>query len=116
MPVSIERVFVGEQPVLEFELVDQDGAAIDLSGLVVADINVLLRLDGAAANLYASTNTNATAINADPTTGKFTWRWPAVIPAAQAGNVKGQVKVKFAATHIRATDWFNLNVDAGLLA
>ena len=115
MAVTIETVFLNEQPILEFELLDQDGVAIDLTTVATTDIEVLLRIDGAVSNLFSSPQTNATAINGDPTTGKFTWQWPAVIQAAEEGNLRGQIKVVLAAGHTRATEWFNLNVDTGLL-
>lgn len=116
MTVSLETVFVKERPTLEFELLDQDGVAIDLTGLTTADIDVLLRLDTASNNFYSNADdVNADAIDSDPTTGKFTWVWPAVISASQAGNVQGQVVVRFSATHVRVTNYFNLNVDTGLL-
>ena len=114
--VSTERVFVKERPTLEFELLDQDGTAIDLTGLVVDDIDVLLALDSDGVLFYTSdADISIDAIDADPATGKVTWVWPEVIPSSQAGIVKGQVLVRFSATNIRATNYFNLNVDTGLL-
>lgn len=116
MTISIDRVFVGEQPTLEFRLIDQDGTAISLAGLVTTNIDVLLRLDTADSNLYSeAADVNVATIESPDTAGIVTWAWPEPIPSAQVGNIKGMVVVRFAADHIRATEWFNLNVDIGLI-
>lgn len=107
-----ESLFVGERPTIEFDLVDQDGVPINLTGLSTGDIEIYLRLEGAANNLYTTPQTLATSIVSPPTAGRITYKFPAVLAAA--GQYKGQVKVKFAVDNIRVTEFFDVLVRSGI--
>ncbi len=107
MTHPVETLFKGEQPLIDFQIVDKDGTAIDLTGLSTSAINVYLRQEGQSANLYSS-GTAANAIT-DAANGKFNYKFPSVI--AVTGNVKGQVVIQFAADHVRITEYFDLVVE-----
>lgn len=106
---DVKELFVGEQPLLEFQVAnDDDGAPIDLSGLAPSSINIYLRLEGANTNIDFFPTT-ATAIT-DAVNGKFTYQIPRALARSDVGTAKGQVVITFTASHVRITKYFDVKI------
>lgn len=107
MSIPVKRLFTGEKPTLEFQVVNDDtGAPVDISG---AAVDIFIRKQGAGSNLFADPNDNGTVI--DGPNGKVQYVFPSALTVADL--YQGQLKITVGA-EIRLTEFFNLEVVAGL--
>lgn len=111
MPV---KIFVGDDlPTLEFTVIDEDGAVVDLSAKGLTAAKCFIREEDATTNKFSGGDVTATII--DAANGRIDWTMPSG-GIDTAGRYTGQLELTFGAAGDQQTERFQFFVEQGVAA